>query len=197
MHRPYQEIGAILRNAREEQRMSLRQVSESLHIRVDYLLALEDGDYSPLPGITYAKGYLRRYVSFLHLDQTEILRRLEVLQRESRTPFFYLPHTFSEEKQTPPELVWKSLIALAAVLLVWSMWVRVEHGHVPLVDAVPESGIPVAAVPDVTRNGEKYSEQSPCAKPQPQLYPPCIWRQDALMTKPYLPLQRHVMEWMR
>ena len=53
-------LGAMLRQARESQALSLEEVEAQTRIRVKYLQALETGDFSVLPSITHARGFLRQ-----------------------------------------------------------------------------------------------------------------------------------------
>ena len=63
-----QSLGQILRQAREERALSLQEVEQQTRIRVKFLEALENGDLSVLPSPIHAKGFLRNYAQFLHLD---------------------------------------------------------------------------------------------------------------------------------
>jgi cytoskeletal protein RodZ len=62
------ELGPALREARERQRLTLQQVEADTKIRSRYVRALEDEEFSILPGATYAKGFLRAYAEYLGLD---------------------------------------------------------------------------------------------------------------------------------
>lgn len=62
------EIGYSLRAARERQGIGLPEAELATKIRVKYIRALEDEDFSALPGDTYARGFLRTYADYLGLD---------------------------------------------------------------------------------------------------------------------------------
>jgi len=66
--------GAKLKKLREEMGYSHERVSESLYITVHYVKALENDDYSKLPGATFTKGYFKSYAQFLGADVDEILK---------------------------------------------------------------------------------------------------------------------------
>lgn len=65
--------GIILREARELQGISLSQVEEATKIRAKFLQALEQDDYSELPSLSYAKGFVKNYSDFLGLDSRTVL----------------------------------------------------------------------------------------------------------------------------
>lgn len=61
-------IGETLREARLRRGIEIAEVSNHTKIRVKYLRALEDEDFSLLPGPAYARTFLRTYAEFLGLD---------------------------------------------------------------------------------------------------------------------------------
>ena len=75
-----QSIGQKLKQAREEQRLTLEEASESTHIRVPYLQALEADDGSVLPSPVQARGFLRNYAEYLGLEFDRILDELRAEQ---------------------------------------------------------------------------------------------------------------------
>ena len=60
-----------LRSAREAKGVDLYRVERDTKIRSKFLAALENGDYSDLPGEVYTRGFLRNYASYLGLDPDE------------------------------------------------------------------------------------------------------------------------------
>jgi cytoskeleton protein RodZ len=62
------EIGSSLRKARMRRELELPQIERDTRIRAKYLLALEDDRFELLPGLAYAKGFLRTYADYLGLD---------------------------------------------------------------------------------------------------------------------------------
>jgi cytoskeletal protein RodZ len=67
------EIGNTLREARVRRNLTLQQVEEDIKIRVKYVQAMENEDWDVMPGITYVKGFLRTYSTYLALDPDVII----------------------------------------------------------------------------------------------------------------------------
>ncbi len=65
-------VGEKLRDAREIRGVDIFRVERDTKIRSRYLTALEEGDFTDLPGDVYARGFLRNYASYLGLDADEI-----------------------------------------------------------------------------------------------------------------------------
>jgi cytoskeleton protein RodZ len=61
-------VGELLKKAREESGKNLKEISNILKIRYDYLHAIEEEDFKKLPEEVYIKGYIREYAEFLNID---------------------------------------------------------------------------------------------------------------------------------
>ena len=72
------ELGHILREARETKGLTLNEVQEQTRISQRYLEALEVGDYDLLPSPVHVRGFLRNYARFLGLDPEPLLERYEL-----------------------------------------------------------------------------------------------------------------------
>ncbi|PWI58239.1 helix-turn-helix domain-containing protein [Sulfoacidibacillus thermotolerans] len=66
------ELGNYLRQTREARGLTLSDVVEATKIRSRYLLAIEEGDLSIMPGIVYARGFIRSYADYLGLDGAKL-----------------------------------------------------------------------------------------------------------------------------
>jgi transcriptional regulator with XRE-family HTH domain len=79
-------LGKYLRSAREERGIELREAAQQTRISLQYLKALEEEDFSKLPGAVFVKGFLKNYSKFLKLDEAEVMNK------------------FAESQQTPPHV---------------------------------------------------------------------------------------------
>jgi transcriptional regulator with XRE-family HTH domain len=162
----YNQIGTLLRKARDERQLQLQQASRLLHIRVRYLEALETGRFSELPGVAYTKGYLQAYAAFLGLDRDEILRRFEQVEDLLGKKGFYLPEVFSKEKKPAQWTIWGGLTVAVITFAFWHIAVR------PTV-------VPVSVVEDFSPE-RLYSghitvkpREGACFQALTAYYPPC------------------------
>ena len=71
------DIGALLRAARLRRGDNLRQVSNVLRIRYDYLESIENGRFDDLPGAIYSAGFIKTYSEYLGLDGEELVSKLK------------------------------------------------------------------------------------------------------------------------
>lgn len=72
------DFGEIFVKAREARGLTLDQVAEEIHIKIEYLEAIENGSFdTPLPDI-YKRGFLRLYAEYLHLDVDAIMKQCPI-----------------------------------------------------------------------------------------------------------------------
>ena len=62
------EIGNSLREARERQGLGYSEIELATKIRAKYIRALEEEDFTSIPGDAYIRGFLRSYAEYLGLD---------------------------------------------------------------------------------------------------------------------------------
>src|ERR671911_2221010 len=85
------DIGSLLRETRIRNKIDITSVEEATKIRAKYLRALENEEWSLLPGPTYVKTFLRTYAEYLGLDPRllveEYRQRYERPSTQDLTPF--------------------------------------------------------------------------------------------------------------
>lgn len=70
--------GVALRQAREARGFSLAEVAHTLKLTPRQIEAIENENLSQLPGIAFARGFIRNYARFLGLDPSPLLERLDL-----------------------------------------------------------------------------------------------------------------------
>jgi cytoskeleton protein RodZ len=86
-------LGKYLKNQRESNKISLREVAKNTRVREHILRAIEEDQYHLLPPATYVKGFLLAYAKYLRLDPNDVLLRYEKvlkggpITRPSTQPF--------------------------------------------------------------------------------------------------------------
>ena len=66
-------VGSILKEARVYKGLSLDQVEKDTKIRAKFLDSLENDDYTSLPSVSYAKGFVKNYSEYLGLNSNHVL----------------------------------------------------------------------------------------------------------------------------
>lgn len=68
--------GEILEQTRKSKGLTIRDISEQLHLLPLYVESLENGNYKKIPSTAFVKGYMRSYATFLGLDANDLIARL-------------------------------------------------------------------------------------------------------------------------
>ena len=79
------EIGRLLRAAREARGETIADIESETKIRGRYIQALEAGTPELLPGEVFIKGFLRTYANYLGLDGPELVERYKALSGRPAT----------------------------------------------------------------------------------------------------------------
>lgn len=75
-------LGDTLREAREKQGLTYKDIEKGTSIRALYIEYLEKGEYDELPGDVYTKGFIRSYANFLKLDANALVQAFTAERHE-------------------------------------------------------------------------------------------------------------------
>jgi cytoskeletal protein RodZ len=152
------ELGVRLKEAREARGLSLEQLQNLTKIQKRYLIGIEEGNYSMMPGKFYVRAFIKQYAEAVGLDPEEIFE-----QYKDEIPATYsddLPEQLSRvqsRKSMSPgrskvmDLLPKVLVGIALVGLVVFVWYLVvqkaggggdesgSEGNNPVVIEEPEN----------------------------------------------------------
>src|SRR5690625_519383 len=73
------EIGHMLKEEREAQQLTLDDIQEMTKIQKRYLQAIEDNNFSSLPGRFYARAFIKEYAIVLNMDYEALLQQFDQL----------------------------------------------------------------------------------------------------------------------
>ena len=98
-------VGKIFKNARLQKSLSLSEVSTEAVINVEYIRAIESGDYSIFPARTYTVKYFEKYANFLSInpkffdiynaDVVAKAEKEEQARKSPKEPFFRKHNVFA------------------------------------------------------------------------------------------------------
>ena len=78
-------VGKIFKDARLQKSLSLTEVSIEAVINIEYVRAIESGDYSAFPARTYALKYFEKYADFLSVEATFFdIFNLDLIEKAAR-----------------------------------------------------------------------------------------------------------------
>ncbi len=159
---PAATAGALLGAAREASGLSVDAVAQQLKLAPRQVRALEENDYTHLPGRTFVRGFVRNYARLVHLDPDDVVGALPA---GATAPALEAP-TLQPTAPTIGELPttdhakaawtrWAIPLTLAAIVTVAAVYEGLRPAGVPgqapgteAVDA--ESPVSTTAAPDTT-----------------------------------------------
>ena len=138
-NREVPDIGSVLRTARVQAGLELRDVAAMLKIRYVFMLAIEDGRYHELPGTAYAVGFVRAYADYLGLDCDAVVRRFkdEVANKVSQ-PGLYFPTPVPEGRVPGGTILLFSVVLACLVYGGWYVLSATDRSMVDMVPALPQ-----------------------------------------------------------
>lgn len=105
----------MLRDARYKKHATLEEAASATRIKAPFLAALEDGEYSTLPGPAYITGFLRNYASYLGLHPDDVVQEYNsyrpIIEPNVRPATRVLAGSYHRENRT------RFLWGLAAMVL--------------------------------------------------------------------------------
>lgn len=146
-------LGEALQNARMEKGISLDELQRETKIQKRYLRAIEEGDYSQLPGRFYARAFMKSYAEAVGLDPDELFEehsgetpdphqdmaerlpsRVERMRMTSRVA--------SAARKTSSFSIWPKLIAAVMIIglfvVLWLAFQKLGANH-------PEAGSAISS----------------------------------------------------
>ena len=133
-------FGEDLRKSRELKGLTAEAVSEATKVSLKHIRALEEGDFSELPGGVFRRGFVRSYVGVLGLEEIGWLRRFDEVCRACDNPGASATDwtKFAENvKNNRPgghpiraaRGVGFALLLIGLVLATWFGWRLMTHRH--------------------------------------------------------------------
>ena len=98
---PRGSAGGMLRAAREGAGLSVDAVAQQLKLAPRQVKAIEDEDFSHLPGRTFVRGFVRNYARLVRLDADAVLAALPDAAATSETPSLQPPAADMGELPAP------------------------------------------------------------------------------------------------
>ena len=174
-HRAGSTAGALLMAAREASGLSVDAVAQQLKLSPRQVRAIEDGDYTLLPGRTFVRGFVRNYARLVRLDPDPVL---DALPSGEATPTLEAPTlhptapTMGElptaENAKAPWTRWAIPVSLAAIVAVAAIyeWARPAAASRPH-PTTKEAG----SVPEAPHAKPAFAEKNETPLPNPVANP--------------------------
>ena len=168
--------GEKIREKRKELDISIEQAQKDTKIRKKYLLAIENDDYSQIPGLVYVRAFIKNYSSYLGLDPEEVMEEFERwrhlegvetegMSRKKRT------HRSRRSRKSPLSYLSASPRILGAIIIILVIFSIVAYNFASLPGEAPgpENGNDVISeeVEEMVDTGDELEETEEAAEEEP------------------------------
>ena len=113
--------GRTLRRARQYAKKNIEDIAAEMRVELSVLYALENGDWSKLPGDTYAKGYMRRYAEIVGIDEPEASGTFQANKKITVSKVKRLAMGLRETPLFLRQIMVLAGIVLSVALVTWSV----------------------------------------------------------------------------
>lgn len=96
-------LGQYLSSARESKGLDLHDAAQQTRISIQYLKALEQEDFTKLPGEVFVKGFLKNYAKFLGISEQEVLQKYGELRHGAAGATVAAPLPAAPEQAPAPQ----------------------------------------------------------------------------------------------
>lgn len=131
-------LGEYLSSARKAKGLDLHDAAQQTRISIHYLKALEEENFSKLPGEVFVKGFLKSYGRFLNLPEAELTQRYGELKPQLQPSAAAAPapdeeQAAAKERGKPTEIplepvAWGAVIVIAIMIFLFT---AMPVKHVP------------------------------------------------------------------
>jgi cytoskeleton protein RodZ len=131
VHSAPERPGDLLRKAREAKGMTIEAVAEQTRVASRQLRAIEQNEFSALPGTPYAVGFARAFARAVGADEVEVARGVRQELGTGGTADRYEMFEPIDPARVPPRvLAWTAAIVAAVLAVAYGVW-RSEYFAAP------------------------------------------------------------------
>ena len=130
---PLQKVGEFLREARKGRNLTLEDLSSSLRIGKEQLIALEEGDESSLPEKVFIRAMVRRIAEKLNLDTSFILDELNQKKKKVLEPNPLIKKKIARKKieyYPLPMIILSGILGLFTSIIVLKYIEKVQNNSI-------------------------------------------------------------------
>ncbi|NNE68229.1 MAG: helix-turn-helix domain-containing protein [Pyrinomonadaceae bacterium] len=162
-------LGQKLRQAREERDISISEVAEQTRISALYLQAIEEDDYSTLPGGIFNKGFVKSFAKYVGVDEHEALQDYAkiIATQESADgdPLNYRPEVLTDDSRRGSMLPTIIFAVIILGLMAWGIHALVKYvqsmeSSTSGNDSLAASNVKTDSTPDANTNANSNTKES-------------------------------------
>ncbi|MCP4354116.1 MAG: helix-turn-helix domain-containing protein [Proteobacteria bacterium] len=119
-------IGQRIAKERKNRKETIADISTALRIQADYLKAIENDDYSKLPGKAYIAGFIKTYAEYLGLDYKDLLKILRATQ-DLEEDYHNIPQALYNTKKLQKKMFFIAFLSIFVIVVCMNYYNFVKH----------------------------------------------------------------------
>lgn len=166
--------GERLRQARQEQQISVLEVAKELHLDEPKVLALECNEFDVLGAPVFAKGHLRKYAQLVGVDEDDVFADYYAMTRTLSMPPIVVGRKKVRRESSPGPWIALIIVIIVAAAAYWWFGAResATMGPAPQSSAETDAPVVLAAAPavdapSVSENSTIERDAAPELLPEP------------------------------
>ncbi len=120
------DIGHELQTRRLHLNLTQGQISDQLKISLQQVQALENNRFDLFRSPVFARGYLKRYIHVLHLDEANLLSYYDTLQESKKTVLQPVNKVKKQAHLTDPIVLFVSVVLVFVLVFLAFWWPMME-----------------------------------------------------------------------
>ena len=164
------ELGTRLKEARTAKGYSLEDLQEITKIQKRYLVGIEEGNYSSMPGSFYVRAFIKQYAEAVGLNPNEILEQYQSEIPNTQVTEVAKSYSTSHNRRTlakatknsrsmeaVPKII-VALFAVAIIVVVLTLIIKKVDENQPVVDDA-DGPVQIEKTP-ITKDPEEVTEEA-------------------------------------
>ena len=162
-------FGQILKQAREDQSLTVEDLASLTRIQEHYLRALEEDRFEALPQQVFTKGFVRTYARALNMDEDDVMRRFTIASGS------HYQHEEEEQEQVKQKIAESrkgkanrnAVVVLTGLILIGLLFILPSEQSSPPVSDMAQTNqprtVPISeskSVPEKTRPSSEVQNSS-------------------------------------
>ncbi len=127
-------INEKLKAKRLENNISIEKIASELNIRKQYLIAIEEEDYSLTPGKVYTEGYIKLYANHLGIDFDPDAEYIKCAK--FRNSASHLNKPYIESNHPSQFYMLMSIVAIVFLSYIWSLYAKVNNSSNNIIPSI-------------------------------------------------------------
>jgi cytoskeletal protein RodZ len=164
-----EDLGAYLKELREEKNISFDQIYEDLHLREEQIQLMEKNRFSELGYLGFARAMVYNYARYLEADLDEVMQKFNLLMPNNIKKIEPENKENGKKILLSPNLFWIIGIILIVIVLGTILWHAYTSGWLQMPDLFKSNSSDTTSVEKLTQQEEPIPQKDPIRERQKAL----------------------------